>query len=239
MSTLSKILGKVKDIALPIVGTALGGPLGGLAGGALAGAVGHGRPTLGTVGTGAAVGGAAGLLGGTGLGRNVLGGVESALGGLGGGADPWQAAHGGGGWGGILRTVGGGLLKAAPLAVAGYSALEGAKQAAHGQDLQNQALDYARARDAELAPLRTAGLQAALQAAQHPVTPYDAVGGYVDAGNPYSRTPVGAPSVPAGAPVGLPPGQYPPTTPAMPPAMPPAFRGVMPLLPRTANRRIG
>jgi hypothetical protein len=235
MSWLSKALGKVKDVALPVIGTALGGPLGGALGGLAAGAIGHGKPTVGTVATGGALGLGAGLLGGTSVGKSVLGGAESLLGG--GTADPWQAAHGGGGgWENILKTVGGGLLKVAPAALGAYGAIEGAKQAAHGQDLQTQALDYAKQRDAELAPLRTAGLSAAMNAFQHPVTPYDAVGGYVDAGNPYSRTPAGGPgTMPAAAPGAAPPA----LSPAMLAALGGSLGGVVPLLPRTAKRRTG
>jgi hypothetical protein len=88
------------------------------------------------------------------------------------------------------------------LGLGAYSAYSSAKDSARGRDLEEEALNLARQRDAELAPLRQVGLASALTSMQTPVTPYDAVGGYVDAGNPYSVTPRGAPTsvVPAGAP---------------------------------------
>lgn len=46
-------LNKLKDVVVPIVGTAVGGPLGGILGGALAGATGRGRPKLGNIVRGA------------------------------------------------------------------------------------------------------------------------------------------------------------------------------------------
>jgi hypothetical protein len=188
MSLLGKILGKVKDVALPVIGTALGGPLGGLAGGALAGAIGHGKPTVKNVAVGGAIGGATGLLGG-----GAIRGIGSALGGGGGAAAAGETAGVPGLGRSLLGDLGSGLLKAAPLALGAYSAYSGAKQAAHGQDLEEQALEIARQRDAQLAPLRDAGIAAALAALQHPTTPYDAAGGYVDAGNPYSQPLAGAP----------------------------------------------
>ena len=46
-------LNKLKDVVVPVVGTAVGGPLGGILGGALAGATGRGRPKLGNIVRGA------------------------------------------------------------------------------------------------------------------------------------------------------------------------------------------
>ena len=46
-------LNKLKDVVVPVVGTAVGGPLGGILGGALAGATGRGRLKLGNIVRGA------------------------------------------------------------------------------------------------------------------------------------------------------------------------------------------
>lgn len=46
-------LNKLKDVVVPVVGTAVGGPLGGILGGAVAGATGRGRPKLGNIVRGA------------------------------------------------------------------------------------------------------------------------------------------------------------------------------------------
>lgn len=83
---VGKIANKVKDVALPVLGTIVAGPAGGAIGGALAHGIGHGKPQLGSIFSGAAQGGIMGMMGGGGgltgaFGKNVAqGGVRSALG---------------------------------------------------------------------------------------------------------------------------------------------------------------
>lgn len=160
---LGKIFKKVVKIGAPIVGGVLGGPAGAALGGALGGAVGGGKPKLGNILGGAATGYVGGKLlqgGGSGILGKVFGG---------GGAPGVAGAAPAAGGGGVLGRVFGGVGKYGPdllqAGIAGYGALEGAKQARAGDRLQQQALNMAQQQYAEGAPLRARQRQLLLQGA--------------------------------------------------------------------------
>ena len=176
MNAIGNALKGIAKVALPIVGTALGGPLGGLAGGALGGLV-SGGGVKGAV-TGAALGG----LGGGVLGKLPV--VGSALGRLGGAAS-------GGGLGGLLGQVGGFVKNNPALVLGGVTTALGAQQQAKAGRYQQQALDLARSQYAGAQPLRDAALGALGQATQPPDLSWMTGGG-----NPYSAPRPGASPLP-------------------------------------------
>ena len=114
----------------------------------------------------ALTGGAAGALG-----AGALGGAASGAAG---------AAGAAGGAGGFLGGLGG-LSGVVDLGLGGLSAYQGYKAQQKADKLQGQALDLAKARDAELAPMRQAAIQK-LMSAQRP----DLSSDFVSA-NPFAR----------------------------------------------------
>jgi hypothetical protein len=93
------------------------------------------------------------------------------------------------------------LEKIAPLAISAVGSIAGAKKGAKADKYQQQALDYARQRDAGLEPVRQRALQMAL--AQRPQRP-DLSAMFADPGNPYARAAgqpdFGGPPAPAAPP---------------------------------------
>lgn len=124
------VLKGISKVALPIVGTALGGPLGGIAAGALSGAIGGGKPTLKGVGMGALGGAAAGIGGG------ALGGIGSNI-----------AKQG------VLKGIGSSLLNNKDLLLAGAGMVQGGMQQGKADKLNQQALDFQKQQYANWAPL--------------------------------------------------------------------------------------
>jgi hypothetical protein len=189
-STLGKIFGTVKDVGLPLLGTALLGPAGGALGGAVAQGVGHGKPSAGRV-----------------LGGGVSGGIMGAAGGAGGAG------------GGILQKVlgaAGGPSGLATLGLGAAGAISGAKQSAKGEGLNQRALDLAMQQWNQGAPLREKYNSMAMQAPTGP----DLSGIFRTAalGNPYAQQYAGATGAGQAAPPGLPgPSEPSPLTPSLPP----------------------
>jgi hypothetical protein len=143
---LGKVLNKVKNVALPVIGTALAGPLGGVAGGALAGAVGNGKPQLKRIAGNAAMGGVGGMLGGGQAGAQAL---------LGGGVKGLAT----GGAGGMLKRAGGFLMDNPELVAGGLAAIEGHENSRKADRYRDKALGLQEAEYAARAPLRAEGLR--------------------------------------------------------------------------------
>lgn len=178
----------VDDFALPAVGFALGGPAGAALGAAAARGIGDGKfdpkatALAGAKGyIGGQLAGTAGLKGGQGL--KVLGSsaktalsnpmatagnvLRSQVPGAGAAPGVTQGAAGGGSIGGGALKMVGGVPGLVDLGLGAYSAYQGHKDGQRADKLQQQALDLAMARDAELAPMRAAGIQR-LMGAQRP-----------------------------------------------------------------------
>lgn len=170
---------KIDDFALPAVGFALGGPAGAALGSAAARGIGDGKFDLkatalaGAKGYGmGALGSAAGLTGGSGV-KALLGSGKAAIGGAisnpvatAGNLMQSQVPGAGGGGGGFLDSLGG-VQGAMDLGLGGLSAYQGYQAQKKGEKLSNEALALQRARDAELTPMRQAGIQR-LMSAQRP-----------------------------------------------------------------------
>lgn len=180
-----------------------------------AGVLGAGYLAMPTVG---ALGGAAGAAGGAGAAGAAGSGMTAGLGGF--------------GVGSMLGSVGSYILGHPELILGGIGALQSANAAKNASGLQNQAIDLARQRYNDMAPLRSLGMERVQDAINHPVTPLQAVGGYQDMGNPYTvayqnNTPPASPAArigasPGGAFFGAPmagPGQPVPPN-ALPSALP-------------------
>lgn len=176
---------KVDDFVLPAVGFALGGPGGAALGSAAARGIGDGKfnakATLvaGAKGyAGGQLAGAAGLQGGQGFGalgssaKAALtnpGATVSRLTGVGGGGASASVAPGGaastggtmaaaGGKMDKLRAVGGFLGRNSDAILSGVNMVQGARSQGKADKLNAEALALAKARDAELAQLRQAGV---------------------------------------------------------------------------------
>lgn len=131
------------------------------------------RPTIPTVG------GLGFNPGGTGT---AVGAPTGIPGSVGGGFD-WKK------WLGIAGDVAGAAATGYGIYQSAQNAKDAKAQAAQGRALEQQAIDLAMQKYNDLAPLRAMGLGAIQNAASHPISPLEAVGGYVDAGNPYTRAP--------------------------------------------------
>jgi len=140
MSWFSKALKSVSKVALPVIGNALLPGAGGVIGGALAGAVGNGKPSLKSVGTGALLGG---------LTSGVAGGAAKA-----------------GGAGNLLKSVGGWAKDNPELLLGGISAIQGAQQQSKANKLQQQALDLAAQPWQETSALRAQALKSLMEPQQ-------------------------------------------------------------------------
>lgn len=109
------------------------------------------------------------------------------------------------GVGDIFKSIGGYVLKHPELVLGALGAWQSARDSSAARGTQNQALSLAQRRYDESAPLRAIGLDRSLDALEHPISPLQAVGGYQDMGNPYTRAypPASAPSSSSAAPGGL------------------------------------
>jgi len=168
---LVKGIGKVAQVAAPIVGMVpgVGAPLAagiGVAGGLLSGG---GLK-------GALKGAAGGALGGL---SGKLFGAVSGLGGAAGGA----AGGGGGGLGGLIKGVGGFLGKNAPTILGGIGAIQNARDRTRQQDIINRQLGQ---NDAALARRRMLEERVIQGIGQQPDRP-DLSSIFADPSNPFAR----------------------------------------------------
>jgi len=196
---------KVDDVVLPAVGFALGGPAGAALGSAAARGVGDGKfnagATLKSAATGYAGGQLAsglGLQGGKGFGA-LLDSGKGLVPGMGGGAGAPSVASaapsvagaggsgigsvGGGGIGGILKSVGGWAKDNPELLLGGISAIQGAQQQSKANKLQQQALDLAAQPWHETSALRAQALKSLMEPRQTDLSNI-----YSGSSNPFMRS---------------------------------------------------
>lgn len=135
--------------------------------------------------------------------------VGTTSGGAGGGQDEswWRTALGYV-WDGVKWVA---KNPEIPLAIVG--AIQAANAGKQSSEYTQQAIDLSKQQYADRQPLREAGMAALTRSAANPVSPLQAVGGYVDHGNPYTQAPsstgLGAMSLGAGGGAGGVPGQAP------------------------------